>query len=198
MRLSVEQRQRTLDYWTLLVKWNRRINLTAVRDFEAALQLHFFESFWAADQFLVGYERLADIGSGAGFPGLAALIRQPQLGMVLIEPNLKKASFLEQASHQLCLEVQVFCGRGEEFGDWDSIDAACLRGLRAEPPLSRRLREADVDLIAFHGPEADLSALGEPARCLKIPASRRRMVSLIRNVSRETPFAFTPSGAPQD
>ncbi|HVP51493.1 MAG TPA: 16S rRNA (guanine(527)-N(7))-methyltransferase RsmG [Terriglobales bacterium] len=113
-------------YLDLLLRWNARINLTAVRDPESMVTRHFGESFFAARQLLREQEaggrgreagmRAIDLGSGAGFPGLPLKIFAPALVLTLIESSQKKAAFLKEALRTIALRgVNVFAGRAEDF-----------------------------------------------------------------------------------
>ena len=124
----VEQLQLYLD---LLLRWNARMNLTAVRDPEQIVTRHFGESLFAAQALKRHIERpktLADIGSGAGFPGIPIRLFIPELQLTLIESQDKKATFLREVIRALKLEnAKVFCGRAE---DWNSkADFITLRAV---------------------------------------------------------------------
>ena len=81
-------------YRALLLRWNTKIALTTITDPKEVVRFHFCESIFAiaAGQFQNG--RLADVGSGAGFPGLAIALAAPSMDVTLIERNSKKAAFL--------------------------------------------------------------------------------------------------------
>ncbi|HEY7352512.1 MAG TPA: 16S rRNA (guanine(527)-N(7))-methyltransferase RsmG [Terriglobales bacterium] len=104
-------------YLDLLLKWNAKMNLTAVRDPEEIVRRHFGESFFAATQLFPSGsvdQSAIDIGSGAGFPGLPIKIWNPQLRLTLIESNQRKATFLREAVRALTLDdVQVLSSRAE-------------------------------------------------------------------------------------
>ena len=103
-------------YTSLLLRWNRRVALTAVTDPMKILRFHFGESLFAASAVPIEDGRLADIGSGAGFPGLPLRMMRSDLKVVLIEPNSKKATFLSEIIRQLDLDhVSVFRGRMEDI-----------------------------------------------------------------------------------
>ena len=105
-------------YLDLLLRWNARINLTAVRDPEGMVTRHFGESFFAARLLLTPQSscKAIDLGSGAGFPGLPLKIFAPALALTLIESNQKKAAFLKEVVRALGLTgVDVFAGRAEDF-----------------------------------------------------------------------------------
>jgi len=103
-------------YLDLLKRWNQRISLTSVRGTDAMLRLHFGESFWATKLADFGKSRLADVGSGAGFPGLALKLLCPDSHVTLIESNAKKAAFLAEVTRTLELkDVEIFRGRAEAW-----------------------------------------------------------------------------------
>jgi 16S rRNA (guanine527-N7)-methyltransferase len=88
-------------YIDILLRWNARISLTAVRNPEEIVTRHFGESFFAARHLFPepaagGRETLADLGSGAGFPGIPIKLWAPQVRVTLIESNQKKATFLRE------------------------------------------------------------------------------------------------------
>src|SRR5271155_1161393 len=83
-------------YIAILLRWNSKISLTTVVEPLEILKFHFGESFFAAAAVPITHSRLADVGSGAGFPGLPLAMLIPQLEVVLIESNLKKATFLSE------------------------------------------------------------------------------------------------------
>ncbi|MGA2843791.1 MAG: 16S rRNA (guanine(527)-N(7))-methyltransferase RsmG [Candidatus Acidiferrales bacterium] len=101
---------------SLLLHWNRTISLTAVTDPLEILRFHFGESMFAASVISNLNGRLADVGSGAGFPGIPLKLAIPALELVLIESNAKKAAFLAEAVRDLGLErTEIYRGRFEGF-----------------------------------------------------------------------------------
>ena len=102
-------------YLDVLLRWNAKINLTAIRRPEDCVTRHFGESLYLARW--VNLEgRLLDIGSGAGFPGLALKIPFPNLAVTLLEPTTKKRAFLKEVA-RVCefRDVEVSGKRLEEF-----------------------------------------------------------------------------------
>lgn len=116
--LSSQQLQQVQKYLELLLRWNARINLTAVRDPAEMLTRHFGESFFLAS-FLVDASApgdVVDVGSGAGFPGLPLKIFAPALHVTLIESNNKKATFLKEVIRTLTLTfIDVLAARAEKY-----------------------------------------------------------------------------------
>jgi len=116
--LSAEAIDRTSTYIDMLVRWNARMNLTAVRNPDDIVTRHFGESFFAASHLVVAGKstQVVDVGSGAGFPGLPLAIYAPDAGVTLIEANTKKAAFLHEVIGALRLSnASIFSGRAEVF-----------------------------------------------------------------------------------
>lgn len=116
--LSPRQIDQVSTYIDLLLKWNAKINLTAVRDPREVVARHFGESFFAAEKLLDPTAALSviDLGSGAGFPGLPLAMFAPSARITLIESSAKKAAFLNEVITLLKLaNAQVFSRRAETY-----------------------------------------------------------------------------------
>jgi len=112
--LSSAQADQILDYLNLLLRWNQKINLTAIRDPEECVTRHFGESLFLARHMEL-HGSLLDIGSGAGFPGLALKITFPRISVTLLEPTARKRAFLKEAARTCGFDqVEV---RGERLED---------------------------------------------------------------------------------
>ena len=121
------------------MRWNARVNLTSVRDSEEIVTRHFGESLFAARHLFPGLRlpskspaakgcRVADVGSGAGFPGLPIKLWAAEISLTLIESNHKKAAFLREVTRALSLSgVEVKTDRAENL----SGDKYLLVTLRA-------------------------------------------------------------------
>jgi 16S rRNA (guanine527-N7)-methyltransferase len=120
-------------YLALLLKWNARINLTAVRRPEDIVRRHFAESIFAARQVPNKTKTLLDYGSGAGFPGIPIAICRPEIGVTLAESQGKKAAFLLEAARTLGLKAEVWPGRVEEMAAERVFDAVTLRAVDKMP-----------------------------------------------------------------
>jgi len=103
--------ERFEDYLGLLMRWNARINLTAIRDEEGILTRHFVESIACARALPAGIGTLLDFGSGAGFPGVPIALCRPEIAVTLAESQGKKAAFLQEAVRVLGLATKVYAGR---------------------------------------------------------------------------------------
>jgi 16S rRNA (guanine527-N7)-methyltransferase len=128
---SYKQVQQIQQYIAILLKWNDKINLTAIRDPREILYRHFCESMFATVAVPVENGRLADVGSGGGFPGLPIKILRPELHVFLIESNIKKATFLAEVSRDLELtDLRVLVNRFEDVAeDVAPLDYVCSRAL---------------------------------------------------------------------
>ena len=112
-------------YLDLLLRWNVHINLTGVRDAGQIVTRHFGESLFAAHVLREAgafastaglAPTLADVGSGAGFPGIPIKLFAPEVQLTLIESQNKKATFLREVVRTLGIEgAEVFCGRAENW-----------------------------------------------------------------------------------
>ena len=130
-----EQVLQIQQYIKILLQWNEKVNLTAIRDPLEILYRHFCESMYAAVSVPVESGRLADVGSGGGFPGLPLKIMRPDLRVFLVESNIKKVTFLAEVTRELGLkDVQVLARRYEELGEeMAPLDFVCSRALGEFP-----------------------------------------------------------------
>ena len=131
VQLSPEQVTSIQRYMAILLTWNEKVNLTAIRDPLEVLYRHFCESMFAAAAVPLKAGRLVDVGSGGGFPGLALKIARPELHVFLIESNVKKATFLAEVVRELGLtDTRVLVSRYEELGEEIApLDFVCSRAL---------------------------------------------------------------------
>ena len=117
-------------YTELLLRWNQRISLTAVTTPVEILRFHFGESLFAISATGMRGGRLADVGSGAGFPGVPLAMAVPTLDVTLIESNTKKAAFLSELRRELELEnVHIFHGRTNTLGPVEMFDHLSARAV---------------------------------------------------------------------
>ncbi len=182
-------------YIDTLQRWNRKVNLTAVRNPEEIVTRHFGESLFAArhlfaeraDQTL----RLIDVGSGPGFPGLPLKIYAPAIRLTLIESRARKAAFLREVIRaQKLADAEVFAGRAEEFAGRGELVT-----LRAVEQFARALPAA-ARLLAQEGRLALLIGRRQVEHAklalrdlvwdlpLPIPQSEERVLLVARNQER--------------
>jgi len=157
---------RLLDYLALLVQWNQAYNLTAVRDPQEMLGRHLLDSLSVVPYLPAG--PLADLGSGAGLPGLVIALARPERAVTLVESNGKKARFLREAVRQLGLaQVRVVQARAEnlaEPGAYGCITARALGTLAQLVQFGGHLLRPDGQLLAMKGqyPADEIAALPAP------------------------------------
>ncbi len=199
--LSATQLNHISIYINILMRWNARINLTAIRDEEDIVTRHFGESLFAARcLFPEGYAvpeagagrvRVADLGSGAGFPGIPIKLWAPNVKLTLIESNHKKATFLREVCRTITLtDVDIQNVRAEEV-----VQTYDLVTLRAVEKFAEALRVA----AGLMNPEGRLGLLigssqAESARStlptmawkspVPVPLSQSRILLLGANESR--------------
>lgn len=125
--LSPEEGQAFDGYLSLLLKWNAKLNLTAIRDIDRILRRHFFECIICARSIPSGIETLLDFGSGGGFPGVPIAICRPEIQVTLGESQNKKAVFLREVVRTLGLKAKVEQGRAEDLSS--SYQAVALRAV---------------------------------------------------------------------
>lgn len=131
LELDAEQIAAVQQYMQLLLAWNEKIGLTSIRDPLEILYRHFCESMYAAVAVPLESGRLADVGSGGGFPGLPLKIIRPNLEVLLIESNIKKATFLAEVVRTVELQdTRVLVRRYEELSEEVvPVDFVCARAL---------------------------------------------------------------------
>ena len=182
-----------LDYLSLLLRWNRTYNLTAVREPREMVTKHLLDSL-AMHPYVDGLARaggaLADLGTGAGLPGIPLAIAKPGLRVTLVESAGKKARFMREAVRQLKLaDVQVAESRIEALDMPGAFDAITARALATLPLLvdwGGPLLKPDGRLLAMKGvePAEEIAALPEgwaveavhPLRVPGLPAQRHLVV----------------------
>ena len=124
-------------YMGILQQWNEQLNLTAIRDPLEILYRHFCESMYAAVAVPVEAGRLADIGSGAGFPGIPLKILRPQIQLFLVDSNVKKGTFLAEVVRDLELtDTRVLISRYQELcEELAPLDFVCCRAVGEFTPF---------------------------------------------------------------
>jgi 16S rRNA (guanine527-N7)-methyltransferase len=200
--LLSEQIQQLSTYLDLLVRWNARVNLTAIRDPESIVTRHYGESLFAATHlFPMSPTSIAgstspkpvldavsqgatvvDIGSGAGFPGIPIRIWSADIRLTLIESNHKKVAFLREVCRALRLtNVDVFDGRAEDFSAAaDLVTLRAVERFREILPVAGGMVTEGGRFALLIGARQVDTALSLPSiswtPALPVPASRERVV----------------------
>lgn len=127
LQLPEDAAARMAAHLALVEKWNRVHNLTAVREAGQMVRLHVLDSLTLLPH-LPAAGRIADIGTGAGFPGIPLAIARPDLEVALLDSSHKKCAFLEQARAELRLDnVTVVCERVQRWKPPRGFDAVVSR-----------------------------------------------------------------------
>jgi 16S rRNA (guanine527-N7)-methyltransferase len=170
-------------YIVILLHWNEKLNLTAIRDPLEILVRHFCESMFGAIAVPVESGRLADIGSGPGFPGIPMKILRPEIELFLVESNIKKGTFLAEVVRELDLKnARVLISRYEELGeDLAPLDYVCSRAVGEFGPFLEWAASGPVSagkVILWIGgrdlEEAQKSSQWEWSEPIAVPQSLRR------------------------
>lgn len=162
IELTDEQAVRLVTHLDLLDEWGARMNLTAIRDRPAQLTKHLLDSL-SVRPYLRGM-RVADVGSGAGFPGIPLAIVEPGRHFVLIESTGKKCRFMEHVRDTLGLaNVEVVQSRAEAYEPGERFDTVLARAVGPVADLVKaagRLVAGGGRLLAMKGryPEQELAA----------------------------------------
>jgi 16S rRNA (guanine527-N7)-methyltransferase len=187
--LSAEESARFEEYLALLVKWNARMNLTAVRDPDEIVRRHFAECIFAAQQVPAKTKTLLDFGSGAGLPGIPVAILRPEIGVTLAESQGKKAAFLREAVRTLTLKAEVWDRRVEELAPERVFDVVMLRAVdkmaaACAVAVSRVAPRGAMVVFATRKTEGALEAVGgvEWAPGVAIPGSQQGVLLVGRRV----------------
>jgi 16S rRNA (guanine527-N7)-methyltransferase len=119
-------------YLELLLRWNLRMNLTAVREPEAIIRRHFVECAFAAQHLPADITTLLDYGSGAGLPGIPIAICRPEIRVTLAEAQGKKIAFLSEALRVVAFAGEVFAARVETMPARRVFDAVAMRAVEKQ------------------------------------------------------------------
>jgi len=160
-------------HYFLLMHWNRRMNLTRIEELEDAVQLHYCESLFLGKSLPASPLRIADIGSGAGFPGLPVAVIRAESEVDLIDSHHRKAVFLREACAGLG-NVRVIAERAETLGA-RTYDWVVSRAVRPSEVLALRLAQQAAVLMSA----ADLAALDQkPVMVKPLPWGTGRVLAI--------------------
>jgi 16S rRNA (guanine527-N7)-methyltransferase len=138
LRLPPDRLALLARHFDLLLRWNQRLSLTAIREPPEIAIKHFGESLFLATHLAGESGALADVGSGGGFPGFPVAVAVPSLRVTLIDSNAKKAAFLKEIARGVS-NADVYHGRFESLAR--EFDWVCLRGVAPEPLLAQIVKK---------------------------------------------------------
>ena len=114
--LSEDQLNQLDKYYNMLVEYNKNVNLTAITEYNQVLLKHFYDSLTLTKAIELTNQKICDIGTGAGFPGIVLKIAYPNLEITLVESLTKRCVFLNEVIKELGLvDIKVVNQRAEEF-----------------------------------------------------------------------------------
>jgi 16S rRNA (guanine527-N7)-methyltransferase len=126
LKLTDQVIDQLMTYLNLVEKWNRVYNLTAIRERDEMIKLHFLDSLSILNH--VQVTKLLDVGSGAGFPGILLAITKPELKVTVMDSVNKKTTFMQQVKSELSLKnLDVVNGRVEDYQPTTLFDAVTSR-----------------------------------------------------------------------
>ena len=167
--LTPRQLEQLATHFSLLLHWNRKINLTSLRRPEEIAARHFEESLFLTKVVKLGTGLLVDVGSGAGFPGLPVKIASPAISAVLLEANKRKTAFLKEVIRSCGLEgIEARSERLEEAARGELAGRVSLVTLRAVALTADLL----MDLKKLLAPEGRLALFLGEKDALALTASR--------------------------
>lgn len=202
--LNEEECDKFVAYYKLLIDWNERINLTAITQPEEVVKKHFLDSL-AARQLIGTGAKVADIGTGAGFPGIPLLITRPDLKLTLVDSLRKRVSFLETVLKELGLQAECVHMRAEDFGRLPrcrgSFDCTVTRAVSSLPvliELTVPLLKVGGKSICYKGESAEelaasknaLSKLKASAEILPVESDYGRRSLIICTKNAPTPGTY--------
>jgi 16S rRNA (guanine527-N7)-methyltransferase len=142
--LSPEQIAALDAHYELLVRWNKTVNLTTITSLEEVVERHYCESLFLGAHLPAGALRIADVGSGAGFPGFPVAILRPECSVALLESHQRKAVFLREASRKVP-NVRVIAKRVEDIQEeFDHLISRAVSYLDLEFSLMELAPIADL------------------------------------------------------
>jgi 16S rRNA (guanine527-N7)-methyltransferase len=164
-------------YLDLLLKWNARTNLTAIRDPEEIVRRHFGESLFAAQYLDPATNTLLDFGSGAGFPGLPIALLRPEIQVTLAESQNKKATFLREVVRTLMLPTEIWASRVEIMPETRLFHTVTLRAVdHMTAALASAAPRASRDLILLTNADAAVPPEFTPHPPVPIPTTQNSVL----------------------
>jgi 16S rRNA G527 N7-methylase RsmG len=172
--ISEEQCSALSEHFEVLQRWNRRMNLTSIRDPLEVIERHYCESVFLGMHLPEAEITVVDVGSGAGFPGIGVAVMRPLAQVTLVESNQKKVAFLKESTRKVA-NIRVLGRRAEDVQE------------RFDWLISRAVAWEDLPMLGDHvallasepGPEF-------PWReSVRLPWGDRRVL-LIGDAARET------------
>jgi 16S rRNA (guanine(527)-N(7))-methyltransferase RsmG len=165
--LSEIQLTQLEEHYISLAKWNQRLNLTRIQSLTESVQFHYCESLFLGRFLPQGSQRIVDVGSGGGFPGIPVAILRPECEVTLVESHQRKSVFLRESARQL-KNVRVLALRAEDVEN--TFDWLISRAVAPSDVLELRLAGSIALLIG----DDDASKLS--GATVPVPWGNRRVL----------------------
>lgn len=207
--INEEQILQFKKYLNFLQEWNKVMDLTAIDEYEAIIEKHFYDCLLSSLAVNFTNQTLLDIGSGAGFPGLVLKIAYPNLNVTLLEPTNKRCKFLNAVINDLNLTgIKVINKRAEEYINenqretYDIVTSRAVSRLNILLELSVPFLKKDGYMLALKGKNVDdeindaKNALilldSEIVQCLrtKLPSESENRTILLIKKNKKTPIRY--------
>ena len=208
IKLSKNEVELFYKYMNLLLEWNEKINLTAITKEEDVILKHFIDSI-SINKYIQEHNKIMDIGTGAGFPGIPLKIINPNTEFILVDSLNKRIQFLEEVKKELCLEkIQLIHSRVEDLAKnknyrekSDAIVSRAVANLRVLVEYMLPFLKKDGICICMKGPnikeeieEAQnaIDILGgklDNIENIQLPGNLERNIILIRKI-KDTPEKY--------
>jgi 16S rRNA (guanine527-N7)-methyltransferase len=165
LNLSDQMIDQLMAYLNLIEKWNRVYNLTAIRERDEMIKLHFLDSLSILNH--VEMEHVLDVGSGAGFPGIVLAITKPELKVTVMDSVNKKTTFMQQVKSELSLtNLNVVNARVEEYQPtilFDSVITRAFSSVQNMLSMTQHILQKDGAWLAMKSKDVkeELKALDE-------------------------------------
>jgi len=177
-------------YISLFIRWNRKVNLSSVRDEEGMISSHIIESIYVALKLPMGIHTVLDLGSGGGLPGIPIALCRPEIEVTLAESRGKKAAFLMEAIRVLGIGTKVHADRAERLGGvFDCVTLRAVDKMVVAVEVAVRLVKPD-GWLALMTTEAGLDRLKEIAgsefswrEALRLRRSESKVLALGRRLN---------------
>jgi 16S rRNA (guanine527-N7)-methyltransferase len=165
LNLSDQMIDQLMAYLNLIEKWNRVYNLTAIRERDEMIKLHFLDSLSILNH--LEMEHVLDVGSGAGFPGIVLAITKPELKVTVMDSVNKKTTFMQQVKSELSLtNLNVVNARVEEYQPtilFDSVITRAFSSVQNMLSMTQHILQKDGAWLAMKSKDVkeELKALDE-------------------------------------
>lgn len=179
--ITDEQLEKFDKYISLLIHWNKKMNLTAITEPEEIIVDHFLDSISILGEINMGeYDSIIDVGTGAGFPGLPIKIMEPHLNLVLLDSLKKRTEFLKVVTEELKLSnVEIIHSRAEDLArqenyreNFDLVVSRAVASLNILAEYCVPFAKVGGYFVSYKGPAAD-EELQESSKAIEILSGQR-------------------------